>query len=177
MTAEKRGQKKPSWIVVTALAGGAVTFLVLRLTSPSLPPAAPSEEYTFQPEPRRTPINLQESSGGLSNRSGAASPASESANCDTLQQFANFEYEKRHRDGKVSELMIFRGFERQEISASDKGLLSCSGGSFERRGKGGTSLTCNNVILSYNSRTNTLTYNIQYVYLARGLQPQCSNEP
>lgn len=176
MTAEKRGQKKPSWMVVTALAGGAIVFLVLRLTSPSPPPVAPTEEYTFQPEPRRAPINLQESSGGLSNRSGSAGgPASQSANCDTLQQFANAEYEKRHRDGKVSELMIFRDFERKEINVSDQGTFSCSGGSFERRGKSG-SLSCNNVILSYNSRTNTLTYNIQYVYLARGLAPQCSNE-
>lgn len=176
MTAEKRGQKKPSWILVTALAGGALIFVVLRLTSPSVPPPS-SDEYTFQPEPRRVPINLQESSGGLSSRSGApASPSAESASCDTLQQFANFEYEKRHREGKASELMVFRGFERQEVSVSDKGTLNCSGGSFERRGKDG-SLTCNNVILSYNSRTNTLTYNIQYVYLARGLQPQCSDAP
>jgi hypothetical protein len=32
------------------------------------------------------------------------------------------------------------------------------------------------VILSYNTLSNTLTYNIQYVYLARGLQPQCSDD-
>lgn len=174
MTAEKRGQKKPSWIVVTALVGGAVAFLALRLTSPSVPPPTTGDDYTFQPEPRRVPINLQESSGGLSSRSGgAAPPAAESANCDTLQQFANFEYEKRHREGKVSDLMVFRDFERQDVTVASDGTLTCSGGAFERRGKEVTR-TCNNVILSYNSRTNTLTYNIQYVYLARGLQPQCS---
>lgn len=176
MTAEKRGQKKPSWIVVTAVVGGAIAFLALRLTSPSAPPSNPSEEYTFQPEPRRVPINLQQSSGSLSGRSGgAAAPSAESANCDTLQQFANFEYEKRHREGKASDLMVFRDFEQQDITVAADGTLTCSGGAFERRGKEVTR-TCNNVNLSYNSRTNTLTYNIQYIYLARGLQPQCSEE-
>ena len=163
MTAEKRGQKKPSWIVVTALAGGALVFLVVRLTSPSAPPA-PTEEYTFQPEPRRPAINLQESSGGLSGRSGGPpAPSAQTPSCNTLQDFANFE------------LIVFQGFEREEVSISDKGTLNCSGGSFVRRGKNG-SLTCNNVILSYNTLSNTLTYNIQYVYLAHGLQPQCDDD-
>ena len=175
MTAEKEGQKKPSWIAVTALAGGVLVFLIVRLTSPSAPPA-PTEEYTFQPEPRRPAINLQESGGGLSGRSGGPpAPSAQTPSCNTLQDFANFEYEKRHREGKVSELMVFQGFEREEVSISDKGTLNCSGGSFVRRGKNG-SLTCNNVILSYNTLSNTLTYNIQYVYLARGLQPQCADD-
>jgi hypothetical protein len=176
MTAEKRDQKKPSWIVVTAVAGGVLALVVLRLTSPSTPPPAPEEEYTFQPEPRRPPINLQQSSGGLSSRSAAAPvPSPQTANCNTLQDFANYEYEKRFRDGKVSELMVFSGFEQQEVSVSKTDTLNCSGGSFTRRGKNG-SLTCDNVILSYDSRSNTLTYNLQYVYVARGLQPQCSDE-
>lgn len=175
MTAEKRGQNKPTLIAVTALAGGALVFLIARLMSPP-PPPAPTEEYTFPPEPRRAPINLQESSGGLSGRSGAApAPSTQTPNCNTLQDFANFEYEKRHREGKVSELIVFQGFEREEAKISDKGTLNCSGGSFVRRGKNG-SLTCKNVILSYNTLSNTLTYNIQYVYLARGLQPQCSDD-
>ena len=174
MTAEKRDPKNPSRILVAALAGGVLVFLIARLTIPSAPPAGPTEEYTFQPEPRRAPINLQESSGGLSGRgSGGSAPSGQAASCANLQEFANYEYEKRYRSGKVSELMVFRGFERLEASLDKGETISCSGGSFVRRGNKG-SLTCDNVILNYNTRTNTLSYNIQYVYLARGLQPQCS---
>lgn len=176
MTAEKRDQKKPSWIVVTAIAGGVLALIVMRLTSPSAPPPAPQEEYTFQPEPRRPPINLQQSSGGLSSRSAMAPvPSLQSANCKTLQDFANYEYEKRFREGKVSDLMVFSGFEQQEVSITKNDILTCSGGSFLRRGKNG-SLTCDNAILSYDSRSNTLTYNLLYAYVARGLQPQCSDD-
>ena len=164
----------PLAVLVAALAGGVLVFLFVRLTSPSTPKPEAAEEYTFQPEPRRAPINLQESSGGLSGRGGAGTtPSAQTASCASLQDFANQEYEKRQRSGKVSDLIVFKGFERLEANLNNADVVSCSGGSMERRSDQG-SLTCENVILNYNTRTNTLSYNIQYVYLARGLQPECS---
>jgi hypothetical protein len=172
MTAEKRNQGKGSWVVVGTLAGGALLFLVLRLLTPQVPDAGGQEDYTFQPEPRRPPVNLQKSSGALGNQGSVAAPSVQSSSCESLQQFANYEYERRYQQGKLSELMIFSGFERAEMFITANDTLNCTGGEFVRQGKSGER-RCKNVILSYDTGSNTLAYNIQYVYLERGLQPEC----
>jgi hypothetical protein len=147
---------------------------VLRLLTPQVPEPGGTEDYTFQPEPRRAPVNLQQSSGALGSRSqgNAPAPSMQANSCRSLQQFANYEYERRYRQGKLSELMRFSGFEQAEIFITDGNKLNCAGGEFRRQGKG-SERRCRNVILSYDTVTNTLTYNMQYVYLERGLQPEC----
>lgn len=172
MTAEKRNQGKTSWVLVGSLAGGALLFLVLRMLTPQVPDGGSPEDYTFQPEPRRPPVNLQKSSGALVGQASAPAASVQAGSCQSLQQFANYEYERRYRQGKLSELMIFSGFEQAEGYITDEKTLNCAGGEFLRKGRSGER-RCKNVILSYNTGTNILTYNIQYVYLERGLQPEC----
>ncbi len=110
----------------------------------------------------------------MGGQSGNAPPPSlERGSCASLQEFANFEYAKRHREGKLSDLMTFRGFSEADVSVSAGNILNCSGGEFLRKGSTGERL-CKNVILSYDTRTNTLSYTIRYNYLERGLQPECT---
>lgn len=172
MTAEKRNQGKSSWVLVSTLAGGALLFFVLRLLTPQAPDAGGPEDYTFQPEPRRPPVNLQKSSGALGGQGSAPAPSLQASSCESLQQFANYEYERRYKQGKLSELMSFSGFEKAEMFITDEDTLNCAGGAFLRKGKN-SERRCKNVILSYDTGSNTLAYNIQYVYLERGLQPEC----
>jgi hypothetical protein len=167
-----------SWKNLAPVLGGALLiFVILRMSTPSPPPPSPDGEYTFQPEPRRPRLDLGASSGVLDGRGGSAPPPSlEAGSCASLQQFANFEYAKRYREGKVNDLMSFSGFDAADVFVSDGNILNCSGGEFLRKGPGGERL-CRNVILSYDTGTNTLSYNIQYVYLERGLQPECTASP
>jgi hypothetical protein len=139
-------------------------------------------DYTFQPAPRqssaearRPSIDLGASSGSLERaRSSAPVPTAQAASCASLQQFANYEYARRYRDGKLAELLSFSGFEGQQVSTSAEGLLTCSGGEYtKRRGTSG-SRNCRNVIISYDTSSNTLSYNVQYRYLETGLVAQCS---
>jgi hypothetical protein len=174
MTAEKRNQGKPSWGLVGILGSAALLFLVLRLLTPKAPDAGGPEEYTFQPEPRRPSVNLQRSSGALTGQGSAPAPSFQANSCASLQQFANYEYERRYQQGKLSELMSFSGFEQTEMFITDQDTLNCAGGEFLRKGKSGDR-SCRNVILSYDTGSNTLAYNIQYVYLERGLQPECAS--
>jgi hypothetical protein len=160
-----------------ALGGVSLIFLLLRLATPAPPPANHDGDYTFQPEPRRPKIDLGASSGMLLGQPLAApSPSLETGSCTSLQEFANFEYAKRHRQGKVADLLSFSGFAGADVFVTGSSTLNCSGGAFLRKGKSG-SRACKNVILSYDTASNTLTYNIQYVYLERGLQPECTVSP
>jgi hypothetical protein len=172
---EEKPTQAVSWTNLAPVIGGVLLlFLILKLSTPSAPPPSEDGEYTFQPEPRPAPANLGASSGLLSQSPGSTpATATEAASCASLQQFANNEYAKRYRNGKLKDLMVFRGFEpgRPSFSAGDQ--LSCFGGEFIRKGSSGNIL-CKNVILTYNIKTNTLSYNMQYAYLERGLQPECS---
>jgi hypothetical protein len=155
--------------------GAVLALLLSRLLSPQAPQNPQQDEYTFQPEPRRAKIDLGGSSGALNGTgTGAAAPSQDSTSCASLQQFANYEYGKRFREGKLSEQISFSNFESADVFLSDGGTLNCAGGEYVRKGKS-NQRSCKNVILSYDTRTNTLTYNVQYVYLERGLQPQCAN--
>jgi hypothetical protein len=156
------------------LGGALVIFVILRMATPSPPPPSQDGEYTFQPEPRRPKLDLGVSSGALDGRgSSALAPSLEAGSCASLQQFANFEYAKRYREGKVNDLITFSGFDAGDVFLSNGNTLNCSGGEFLRKGRDGERL-CRNVILSYDTGSNTLSYNIQYVYLERGLQPECT---
>jgi hypothetical protein len=156
------------------LAGALLIFVVLRMSTPSPPAPSQDGEYTFQPEPRRPKLDLGASSGVLDGRGTSAPPPSlEAGTCASLQQFANFEYAKRYREAKVNDLMTFSGFDAADVFVSDGNTLNCSGGEFLRKGRDGER-QCRNVILSYDTASNTLSYNIQYVYLERGLQPECT---
>jgi hypothetical protein len=165
-----------SWKNLAPVLGCALlVFVILRMATPAPPPPSEDGEYTFQPQPRRPKIDLGASSGILSGRGVIAPPPSlETGSCDSLQQFANFEYAKRYREGKVNDLMIFSGFNTANVFISNGNTLNCSGGEFLRKGRDGER-QCRNVILSYDTGSNTLSYNIQYVYLERGLQPDCSS--
>ena len=174
MTAEKRSQGKASWGLVGVVGAAALLFLVLRWLTPQAPESGGPEDYTFQPEPRRPPVNLQKSSGALTGQGSAPAPSFQSSSCASLQQFANYEYERRYQQGKLSELMSFSGFEKAEMFITDQDTVYCAGGEFLRKGKSGER-RCKNVILSYDTGSNTLAYNIQYVYLERGLQPECAS--
>ena len=164
-----------SWKNLLPLLGGAgLAFLIIRLFLPSVPPSSDDGEYTFQPELRRPKFNLGVSNGALGGlQSAAPVPSLETASCKTLQEFANYEYDKRYRKGKVADLMTFSGFDGADVFVTGRGTLNCSGGEFLRTGKRGKN-TCKNIILSYDTATNTLSYNIQYLYLERGLQPECT---
>ncbi len=164
-----------SWKNLAPVLGGALLiFVLLRIATPTPPPPSQDGEYTFQPEPRRPKLDLGASSGVLQGQGGnAPAPALESGSCASLQQFANFEYAKRYREGKVNDLITFSGFDAADVFVSGGNTLNCSGGEFLRKGREGDR-SCRNVILSYDTVSNTLSYNIQYVYLERGLQPECS---
>lgn len=174
MMANKTDQSVSWKNLVPALGGVSLIFLILRLATPAPPSASDDGDYTFQPEPRRPKINLGASSGLLTGQPLAfPAPSLETGSCESLQQFANYEYAKRHRQGKVADLMTFSGFAGAEVFVTGSSTLNCSGGEFLRKGKSG-SRACKNVILSYDTASNTLSYNVQYIYLERGLQPECS---
>jgi hypothetical protein len=151
-----------------------VIFLIIRFTTPAPPPPSDDGEYTFQPEPRRSKIDLGASSGALSGQPGASPvPALGTGRCQDLQDFANHEYAKRYQQGKVADLMIFRGFEGAAMSITGASTLSCSGGEFLRKGRDSTR-HCKNAVLTYDTEKNVLSYNLQYAYLERGLNPDCT---
>jgi hypothetical protein len=171
----EKPEQTVSWKNLAPVLGGALLiFVVLRMATPAPPPPSQDGEYTFQPEPRRPKLDLGASSGVLGGQASTApAPSLETGSCVSLQQFANFEYAKRFREGKLNDLMSFHGFEAADVFVSNGNTLNCSGGEFLRKGPGGQRV-CRNVILSYDTGSNTLSYNIQYVYLERGLQPECS---
>ena len=166
------------------LAGGALLFLLVqKLTSPDVPASDGMNDYTFQPEPRqaieqprRASLNLGASSGAL-GPSFATAPASsaQAVSCAWLQQFANYEYSRRFREGKLTDLLSFSGFEAMQPSISENGAIACSGGEYIRRGTK-SQRSCRNVIISYDSGSNTLSHNVQYRYLETGLVAQCSEQ-
>lgn len=170
-----------TWLFVLLAVGAFFMFLIQRCTTSGPPPSDVMNEYTFQPEPRqpavepRKPIiDLGLSSGALpGSTTSAPVPTPEAASCASLQQFANYEYARRFRDGKLAELLSFSGFENQQVFSSAEGLLTCSGGSYIRRGAS-VERRCNNVVISYDTKSNTLTHNVQYRFLERGLVAQCS---
>jgi hypothetical protein len=170
-----------TWLFVLLAVGAFFLFLIQRCTTSRTPPLDARNQYTFQPEPRqpstepRPPsINLGLSSGALPNAATIAPlPTPQVASCASLQQFANFEYARRFRDGKLAELLSFSGFENQQVSISGEGLLTCRGGSYIRRGAN-VERRCNNVVISYDTKSNTLSHNVQYRFLERGLVAECS---
>lgn len=180
--ADKRSSAKNK--ILLMLAGGGLLFLLVqKLTSPGAPPSDGINDYTFQPEPRqamgesRQPaLNLGASSGALGPLPASApAPLPQAASCASLQQFANYEYSRRFRDGKLTDLLNFSGFETMQPSISEDGVITCNGGEYIRRGAK-SERRCRNVIITYNTRTNTLSHNVQYRYLETGLVAQCSEE-
>jgi hypothetical protein len=183
MAKKRSGKRTPETTRIAALlAGGLFLILVVqKLTAPSVKPSDGMNEYTFQPEPRlpipipsQPKFDLGVSSGSLGPSSAApAVPAAQAASCASLQQFANYEYARRFRDGKISDLLSFSGFEALQPSRGDDGVITCSGGESMQKGPQGKR-NCRNAVIIYNAKTNTLSYNIQYRYLEGGLAPQCS---
>lgn len=183
MTPNPTNKRSSSKIRIPLTVAGGVLLLILvhRLTSPSEPTPEAENEYTFQPEPRqatdppRLPsVNLGASSGALGPISGSApAPLARAASCASLQQFANYEYDRRFRDGKLANLLRFSGFESLQPSISATGVITCSGGDYLRR-SANSERTCKNVIITYDTRTNTLSHNVQYSFLEAGLTAQCS---
>lgn len=182
--AEKQSNKRnPEQVRIAALlVGGAfLILLVQKLTAPGVPPSDGMNDYTFQPEPRpakgedRKPaINLGVSSGALpSIPASAPAPRAQSASCSSLQQFANYEYGRRYSDGKLTDLLSFSGFEATQPSLNEEGVITCSGGEYVRMGPK-SERSCKNVIITYDTRTNTLSHNVQYRYLESGLVAQCA---
>jgi hypothetical protein len=182
--AEKRSSKRTSekkWIVAMLAGSVFLILLVQKFTAPSVTPSDGLNEYTFQPEPRlpqsdpsKPKFDLGVSSGSLAPYSAApAVPVAQAASCASLQQFANYEYARRYRDGKVSDLLRFSGFEVLQPTSGEDGVITCSGGESMQRGPQGKR-NCRNAVIIYNTNTNTLSYNIQYRYLESGLVAQCS---
>lgn len=164
------------------VAGGAILFvLVQRATSPDVTAPEGLNDYTFQPAPRKAiepprqpTINLGASSGALGPVSASApAPSAQAASCASLQRFANFEYGRRFGDGKLADLLSFSGFESVQPSISEAGVITCSGGNYIRR-SAKSERSCKNVIITYDTRTNTLSHNVQYRYLESGLVAQCT---
>ncbi|MFM7360785.1 MAG: hypothetical protein ACKO25_02980 [Cyanobium sp.] len=181
---EKRSSKRtPEKTRIAALLAGG-TFLILlvqKLTAPDVAPSDGMNDYTFQPEPRmpmsdpsKPRFDLGASSGALGPSSAPpAVPAAQAASCASLQQFANYEYARRYRDGKVADLLRFSGFEDLQPTNGGDGVITCSGGEYIQKGQKGMR-SCRNVVITYNTKTNTLSYNIQCRYLESGLVAQCS---
>lgn len=148
-------------------AGGALLLLLgHRALTPEPPPPA---EFQFQPVPRPAellPVELPPSSS-------APTPLAAAATCAGLQRFANYEHARGYQAGRLPELLRFSGFEAQRPTVSDAGMITCSGGEYVRRSTT-AERHCRNVLITYDTRTNTLSHNVQYRYLEAGLVPQCS---
>lgn len=183
MAPVQANKRIPAKIKIPLVLGGVVLAfaLVQKLTSPGVPPPEGMDDYTFQPEPRQTieqprrpTIDLGASSGALGSASSSApAPSGRAASCASLQRFANYEYGRRFRNGKLTDLLSFSGFEAMQPSVSESGVITCSGGDYIRRGSK-AERRCKNVIITYDTRSNTLSHNVQYRYLESGLVAQCS---
>lgn len=154
--------------IPVAAAAVAVGLLLLRNTTPGVPP--PGGEFVFQPEPRQ-PIEQPQIT--LPPSSSAPAPSPQAASCAGLQRFANYEYGRRFRDGKLAELLSFSGFDARQPIVSGEGVITCSGGEYLRR-SAKAERSCRNVLITYDTRANTLSHNVQYRYLESGLVAQCS---
>lgn len=153
---------------IPLIAGGA---LLLLLGHRALTPEPPSPaEFQFQPVPRqaeRLPVEIPSSSS-------APMPSAAAATCAGLQRFANYEHARGYQAGRLPELLRFSGFEAQRPTVSDAGVITCSGGEYVRRSTT-AERRCRNVLITYDTRTNTLSHSVQFLYLETGLVAQCSD--
>lgn len=153
---------------ILLISGGALLLLLGRqLMAPEVPPPA---EFQFQPVSRpagRLPVDLP-------SADSAPVPSAAAATCAGLQRFANYEHARGYQAGRLPELLRFSGFEAQRPTVSDAGVIACSGGEYVRRNTT-AERRCRNVLITYDTRTNTLSHNVQYSYMESGLVAQCSD--